>query len=110
MPGYIKSRKSTFVKKQESLKAKYKKLIPKPEITNGQSTVVKSAVLNLTGNQMSADHMELLNLGPKSVSVQQNVPFMDIIFSTEAAAVELDKKTIRYFCLKLLDCKWHQHC
>ena len=47
--------------------------------------------MNLTGNPMSADQMELLNLGPKFVSVLQKVPFMDIITSTETAAVELDK-------------------
>jgi len=43
---------------------------------------------------MSADQMELLNLGPKFVPVKQKVPFMDIITSTETAAVELDKKKI----------------
>ena len=91
MPDYRKVKRVDFREKQKSLKAKYKKLLQKPEITNVQSTVVKSAVLNLTGNPMSADQMELLNLGPKFVPVQQKVPFMDIITSTETAAVELDK-------------------
>ena len=45
----------------------------------------------MSEKQLSESQTELLNLGPKFVPTLQKVPYMDIITSTELAAIDLNK-------------------
>ena len=107
-----KSRENAFLKLREKLKTKFERISGRRKVSEGQtmSSVVKSAVLNLTDKTVSDGQLSLLNLGPKFVPALKKAPVMDIITSTEIAAIELSKKTenivdaerMRYDVSKLL--------
>ena len=89
-----KSRENAFLKLKEKLKTKFERISGRRKVSEGQTmSVVKSAVLNLTDKTVSDGQLSLLNLGPKFVPALEKAPVMDIITSTEIAAIELSKKT-----------------
>ena len=47
--------------------------------------------LNLTPNDIPSSQLDLLNLGPKFVPALKNVPVLDIVTSTEQAALRIEK-------------------
>ena len=53
--------------------------------------IVKDAVLNLTGNDLPVNHQNLLNLGPKFVPALKYVPVLDIVTTTEKAALQIER-------------------
>ena len=53
--------------------------------------IVKDAVLNLTGNDLPATHQNLLNLGPMFVPALKHVPVLDIVTTTEKAALQIER-------------------
>ena len=89
-----KSKESAFLKKRSQLQEKFSRLSAS-KFNRPVETVtkhVKSAVLNLTTNEIPNNQLDLLNLGPQFVPTQQHVPYMDIITSTECIALKLDKE------------------
>ena len=91
-----KTRESTYVKASQRLKKKFEVLsgFKNTEITKNSERVekvVKTAVLNLTQREIPANQMKLLNLGPKFVPSIKRAPIMEIVTSTEIAALKLEK-------------------
>ena len=68
--------------------AKYKRQFRKKEVNQ---TAVKDCVLDLAGN-VPDDQLAILNLGPKFAVTPKNIPYMDIITTTEVEALKLEKK------------------
>ena len=65
---------------------------PHPTQPEGiQQPLLKTAVLNLTEQEVNPSTINLLNLGPKYVPTPTTIPFMDIVTSTECAALQLDR-------------------
>ena len=88
-----KTRESTYVKASKRLKRKFEILsgFKNTEITKNSEKVVKTAVLNLTQREIPANQMKLLNLGPKFVPSIKRAPIIEIVTSTEIAALKLEK-------------------
>ena len=100
-----KSREQAFVASSTRLREKFEVLFrgrrasyhnpatPGHSATSQPSKqLVKSAVLNLTQQEISKEKIDLLNLGPKFVPAMEKVPIMDIVTSAEVAASELEYK------------------
>ena len=105
-----KAREKIFLSERARLKTKFEILangktminLNDQNLSHGKTIInvnsknlahVKSAILNLTNNTVKENVTDLLNLGPKFVPTPTTVPFMDIITSTESAAVHLDNAT-----------------
>ena len=102
-----KAKEKTFIKERERLKKKFEVLstnrksfidvndgrqqIGRQQIGRQQIGRIKTTVLNLTNATLQPHITELLNLGPKFVPTPRSIPFMNIITSTESAAIDLDK-------------------
>ena len=56
-----------------------------------QKKIIKEAVLNLTPSDLPVSHLDLLNLGPKFVPSLKQVPVLDIVASTERAALMIER-------------------
>ena len=86
-----KARESMFLRSRQ-------RLVNKFNILRGPTTVpriattshVKDPFLNLVDDDVPDNHKELLSLGPKFVPNVKNIPFMDIITTTEASALKLE--------------------
>ena len=95
-----------FVRSKERLVNKFNILrgpantVPRIAITSQ----VKDPFLNLVDDDVPENRKELLNLGPKFVPNVKNIPFIDIITTTEASALKLEfkKKVLRKDVLKVL--------
>ena len=48
--------------------------------------------MNLINQEISQQYIELLNFGPKFISSNKKLPFMDIATSTEIFALNLEKE------------------
>ena len=88
-----KSRELMFVQSKERLVKKFNNL--KGQVKQNVSvkiptTYVKEAVLNLASDEIPNNQRELLNLGPKFVPHTKEVPYMDIISTTESSALKLE--------------------
>ena len=91
-----RTRETTFKKSSQRLKDKFEYLsgIRSPRKSPEEyERAVKTAVLNLTQREIPANHMKLLNLGPKFVPSINKVPVMEIITTTEIAALELERNS-----------------
>ena len=85
------SRKKKFLKKKKQLIEKYNSLLDKHSRHNNyKSSLIKPAILNLTKEQIPKHYESLLNLGLKFVPTDKNLPFMDIITSTESFALDME--------------------
>ena len=60
-------------------------------ISTAENKIVKKAVLNLTNDDLPSSQLELLNLGPKFVPSLKHVPVLDIVTSTEQAALTIER-------------------
>ena len=77
----------------EVLKEKFKKLFEESKKATEKGTLkfLKPPVLNLTNHELPKHHLDLLNLGPKFVPTTRDLPFMDIVTSTEICALGLER-------------------
>ena len=92
------SKEKQFVKKKNHLIKKFKKLhneAVKEKTVEKRTSFLKSAVLNLTNDELPEHHKSLLNLGPKFVPSTKKIPYMDIITSTELCASNLERQDQR---------------
>ena len=107
-----KAREAMFFKSKERIKKKFDILqtctTPGKDICRNQKHV-KEAVLNLCDNEMKEDHRDLLNLGPKFVPNVKQIPYLDIISTTESSSLKLEyngntenAQTLRRDVLRLL--------
>ena len=85
------TREKEFLKKKKQLIEKYNSLLDKySRHSNYKTSLIKPAILNLTKEEIPKHYESLLNLGPKFVSTNKNLPFMDIIRSTESCALDME--------------------
>ena len=53
-------------------------------------SIIKEAIVNVTGEELDESKIKLLNLGPKFVPTENSKrPYMDIIENTEICALDL---------------------
>jgi len=84
------AKERTFLKSKMHLKKKFEDLLNNtPRQHNLKETNVKPVVLNLSEKELPPHHKDLLNLGPQFVPTSKRIPYMDIITSTEAAALKI---------------------
>ena len=57
---------------------------------NNKRTIMKTAVLNLTGKTVDKNVTSLLNLGPNFVPTQAFIPYVEIITAIESQALKLE--------------------
>ena len=55
-----------------------------------QNKLIKPAILNLPKKEVPKHYESLLNLGPKFVPANKNLPFMDIITLIESCALDME--------------------
>ena len=55
---------------------------------NNKRTIMKPAVLNLTGKAVDKNVTSLLNLGPNFVPTPKFIPYMEIITAIESQALK----------------------
>ena len=83
------SREKEFLKKKKQLIDKYNNLLDKySQHSNYKTSLIKPAILNLTKEEIPKHYKSLLNLGPKFVPTNKNLPFMDIVTSTISCALD----------------------
>ena len=87
-----------FLKSKERLVKKFNDLHrfqKRDRITINSERYVKPGVINLCDDEIKDTQRDVLNLGPKFVPRQKEIPFMDIVAKTESAALKLEysKKT-----------------
>ena len=83
------SREKEFLKKRKQLIDKYNNLLDKySQHSNYKTSLIKPAILNLTKEEIPKHYKSLLNLGPKFVPTNKNLPFMDIVTSTISCALD----------------------
>ena len=92
-----KASEAMFVRSKERLFNKFEALQEKEDrYTNKNQSFkyIKDPVLNLASDQVLENHKELLCLGPKFVPHVKEIPYMDIVSTTESSALKLeyDKK------------------
>ena len=86
------SREKEFLKKKKQLIVKYNSLLNKySQHSNYKTSLIKPAILNLTNEEIPKHYESLLNLGPKFVPTNKNLPFMDIITSAESCALDMEQ-------------------
>ena len=86
------SREKEFLKKKKQLIVKYNSLLNKyAQHSNYKTSLIKPAILNLTNEEIPKHYESLLNLGPKFVPTNKNLPFMDIITSAESCALDMEQ-------------------
>ena len=60
--------------------------------SDNMQQLVKNCVLNLVDIEIPRNQQDLLNLGPKFAVTPRNIPYMDIITTTEVEALSLERK------------------
>jgi len=88
-----KAKERTFKKTKDKLVNKFHLLL---QNNSKKHTLVKDAILNLAGNDIPNHHKNILNLGPKFVPTIRNIPYMEIITTTEQKALELERNEKQY--------------
>ena len=84
-------REKEFLKKNKQLIEKYNSLLDKYyQHSNYKTSLIKPAILNLTKEKIPKHYEYLINLGPKFVPTSKNLPFMDIITSTQSCALDME--------------------
>ena len=74
------STEKEFLKKKKQLIDKDNSLLNKySQHSNYETSLIKAGILNLTNEEIPKHYESLLNLGPKFVPRNKNLPFMDII-------------------------------
>ena len=91
-----------FLKKKKQLINKYNSLLDKySQHSNYKTSLIKTAILNLTNAEIPKHYESLLDLGSKFVPRNKNLPFIDIITSTKSCAVDMEQ-TLRQNVSNLL--------
>ena len=88
------SREKKFIKTKDKLKNKFELLYASKYKTTSNKVakeehLVKNCVLNLADSEIPQNHLDLLNLGPNFAVTPRNIPYMDIITTTEIEALKL---------------------
>ena len=84
------SREKEFLKRKQLIE-KYNSLLDKYcRHSNYKTILIKPAIFNFTKQEIPKHYESLLNLGPKFVPTNKNLPFMDIIISTESCALDME--------------------
>ena len=85
------SKDKEFLKKKKQLIDKCNSFLDKySQHSNYKTNLIKSAILNLTNEEIPKFYESLLNLAHKFVPANENQPFMDIITSTESCALDME--------------------
>ena len=88
------SREKKFLETREKLKKKFELLYSAKFKRNfskeSDQKAVKSCVLNLAGD-VTEEQLQILNLGPKFAVTPKDIPYMDIITTTEVEALNLER-------------------
>ena len=86
------SREKEFLKKKKQLIDKYNSLLNKySQRSNYKTSLIKTVILNLTNEEIPKHYEYLLNLAPKFVPKNKNLPLMDIITSTKSCALDMEQ-------------------
>ena len=93
------SKDAEYQKSKRHLKKKYQQLKNEKQklsqiVQNNKRTIIKPAILNLTGKTFDKSDTFLLNLEPNFVPTPKSIPYMEIIAPIESQALKLesDKK------------------
>ena len=74
------TQRKRILKKKKQLIDKYNSSLDKHSPhSNYKTRLIKPAILNLTKKEIPKHYQSLLNLRPKFVPMNKNLPFMDII-------------------------------
>ena len=85
------SREKESSKKKKQLIDKYNSLLNKySQHSYYKTSLIKPATLNLPKKEVPKHYESLLNLGPKFVPANKNLPFMDIITLIESCALYME--------------------
>ena len=84
-----------YQKSKRHLKEKFQQLKNENQkhsqiVLNNERTIMKPAVLNLTGKTVDKNVTSLLNLGPNFVPTQAFIPYVEIITAIESQALKLE--------------------
>ena len=86
------SREKEFLKKKKKLIDKYNSLLNKySQHSSYKTSLFKPAILNLTSEEIPKHYESLLNLGPKFVPTNKNLPLMYIITSIKSCAPDMEQ-------------------
>ena len=90
------SKEKEYVKKRNHLLEKYQNLTKGNKIQKirRKKSLLKPDALNLTNQEISQNHLELLNLGSKFVPSNTKLPFMDTVNATEIGVLTLEKENL----------------
>ena len=89
------SKDTEYQKSKRHLKEKFQQLKNENQkhsqiVLNNKRTIMKPAVLNLTGKTVDKNVTSLLNLGPNFVPTPKSIPYMEIITAIESQALKLE--------------------
>ena len=89
------SKDAEYQKSKRHLKEKFQQLKNENQkhsqiVLNNKSSIMKPAVLNLTGKTVDKNVTSLLNLGPNFVPTPKSIPYMEIITAIESQALKLE--------------------
>ena len=89
------SKEKEYVKKRSHLIEKCQNLTKENKIQKitGNKSLLKPTVLNLTNQEITQHHLELLNLRPKFVPSNKKLLFMNIVNTAEISALSLEKES-----------------
>ena len=80
----LNSKDAEYRKSKRHLKEKYQQLKNENQkrsqiVSNNKRTIIKPAVLNLTGKTIDKNVLSLLNLAPNFVPTPKPIPYMEIL-------------------------------
>ena len=89
------SKDAEYQKSKRHLKEKFQQLKNENQkhsqiVLNNERTIMKPAVLNLTGKTVDKNVTSLLNLGPNFVPTLKSITYMEIITAIESQALKLE--------------------
>ena len=89
------SKDAEYQKSKRHLKEKFQQLKNENQkhsqiVLNNERTIMKPAVLNLTGKTVDKNVTSLLSLGPNFVPTLKSIPYMEIITAIESQALKLE--------------------
>ena len=86
-----KSREQIFIRSKQRLVKKFESLQVKSERKEirPKEFIVKDPVLNLVPSEIPQAQMDILKLGPKFVPAMTQIPYMDIVCTTEVSAQKI---------------------
>ena len=85
-----KAREAMFIRSKDRLIKKFQLLQDKQIVKHHPCKYIKQPVLNLIPDEIPENHKDLLSLGPKFVPHVKDIPYMDIVSTTESSALKLE--------------------